>query len=226
MSAKLEVEHLAKTYTGRAEEVVVLRDVNLQMVGGDQAAILGPSGCGKSTLLHILGGLDHPTGGTLRVNGSNPFAGSEPELAKYRSQSVGFVFQDHHLLPQCSALENVLIPLLAGSGICADEEQHALDLLDRVGLSNRVNHRPSELSGGERQRVAIARALMNRPAMLLCDEPTGNLDRRSAEVITDLLLELHGHTHSILIVVTHSRELASRLARRYELSEGTLGLVN
>ncbi len=225
MTAKLEVEHLAKAYRGRAEEVVVLRDVNLQMTGGDQAAVVGPSGCGKSTLLHILGGLDHPTGGSLRVNGQDPFAGSEPELAKYRSQSVGFVFQDHHLLPQCSVLENVLVPLLAGPGIAAEDEQHALDLIDRVGLSSRVNHRPAELSGGERQRVAIARALMNRPAMLLCDEPTGNLDRRSAQNVTDLLLELHAQDHTILIVVTHSMELASRLAKRYELADGNLQLA-
>lgn len=225
MSATLSVEHVSKTYPGRAENLEILKDVNLAMRGGDAAAILGPSGSGKSTLLHILGALDRPTKGTVRVNGADAFAASERELARYRNRTVGFVFQDHHLLPQCSVLENVLVPTLAGGGTNREQEERARNLIHRVGLSARISHRPAELSGGERQRVAIARALMNRPLLLLCDEPTGNLDRRSAATVVDLILELHEEQKNILVVVTHGQELAARLPCRYEILDGVLSLA-
>ncbi|MFO0945512.1 MAG: ABC transporter ATP-binding protein [Planctomycetota bacterium] len=225
MSATLSVEHVSKVYRGRSEELAILRDVSFEMSGGDSAAILGPSGSGKSTLLHILGALDKPSTGTVRVNGADAFASSERELARFRNQTVGFIFQDHHLLPQCSILENVLIPTLAGGRTTRDHEERARDLISRVGLSERIRHRPAELSGGERQRVAIARALMNHPTLLLCDEPTGNLDRRSATTVVELLLELHDELKNILVVVTHGQELASRLPRRYELLDGCLALA-
>ena len=182
---------------------------------------MGPSGSGKSTLLHILGALDLPTSGSVSLDGVNPFELDEKALARFRNQTIGFVFQDHCLLPQCSVLENVLVPTLVSR--CANHTaDRARKLLDQVGLSDRIEHRPAELSGGEKQRVSLARALINEPLMLLCDEPTGNLDRNSAEVVASLLLELHANQNTILIVVTHSAELASRLPLRFELIEQRL----
>jgi lipoprotein-releasing system ATP-binding protein len=166
--------------------------------------------------------LDAPTSGEVTVNGVQPWKLSPKELARFRNRTVGFVFQDHHLLPQCTMLENVLIPALAETGVDRPLEQRAKDLLDRVGLSHRLNHRPAELSGGERQRAAVARALINRPALLLCDEPTGNLDRVSASSAADVLLELARDPEVILVVVTHSADLAQRMGRCYELKNGTL----
>src|SRR5687767_2078188 len=160
---------------------------------------MGPSGSGKSTLLHLLGTLDRPTHGTVRLDGADPFALPEPQLADFRNRSIGFVFQDHHLLPQCSVLENVLIPTLAGAK--ENLEGRARQLLERVGLSQRLDHRPAELSGGERQRVAVARALIHKPLLLLADEPTGNLDRKTAETIGQLLLDMHQQEKTMLIVV-------------------------
>lgn len=222
MAAKLEVRALTKTYPRGGEPLTVLAGVNLDLVAGDNAAIVGPSGSGKSTLLHILGGLDHPSGGTVRLADQDPFAGTERERARFRNRRVGFVFQDHHLLPQATVLENVLVPLLAAGPVGAAEEQWAEELLARVGLSERRGHRPAQLSGGERQRAALARALVTRPALLLCDEPTGNLDRRSARVVADLIIELQRATESILVIVTHSAELAARMNRRFELDDGVL----
>jgi lipoprotein-releasing system ATP-binding protein len=182
---------------------------------------MGPSGSGKSTLLHILGALDTPTSGSVTLDGASPFELDQKALARFRNQKVGFVFQDHCLLPQCSVLENVLIPTLVGES-ANNRTEYAVRLLDQVGLSERIDHRPAELSGGEKQRVALARALINEPLLLLCDEPTGNLDRKAAEVVAGLLLELHARQNTILVVVTHSVELASKLPVSYELIEHEL----
>src|SRR5215510_8572990 len=178
---------------------------------------MGPSGSGKSTLLHIIGALDPPTSGRVTLDGDDPYKLSEKELAAFRNERVGFVFQDHSLLPQCSVLENVLTPTLVGR-TNSDSVERARALLDQVGLSERLDHRPAELSGGEKQRAALARALINEPVLLLCDEPTGNLDHESAEVVASLLLELHAKKKTILVVVTHSSELAAKFPTRYEMA--------
>jgi lipoprotein-releasing system ATP-binding protein len=219
----LEVRDLHKSFRRGRETVEVLRGAELELAAGESAAITGPSGSGKSTLLQIVGTLDPPSSGTVRIGGVEPFSLSEPELARFRNRTVGFVFQEHHLLPQYSVLENVLIPTLPHPDTAGGDDaprERALELLDRVGLSHRLEHRPAELSGGERQRVAVARALINRPALLLCDEPTGSLDQATAGAVGDLLLELHHAEPTILIVVTHSLELAGRFERRYALREG------
>jgi lipoprotein-releasing system ATP-binding protein len=220
--AELDVRALSKAYPTRGEPLSVLRNVSLRMVSGDGLAVLGPSGCGKSTLLHILGTLEAPSSGTLAIDGQNPFALSAGQLSAFRNRRIGFVFQEHHLLPQCTALENVLLPLLPAGPVSADGEARARALLQRVGLADRLSHRPAELSGGERQRAAIARALICGPSIVLADEPTGNLDRATAAGVTDLLLELHAREQNILIVVTHSESLAARMARRVTLNAGML----
>jgi len=220
--SQLNVVNVTKEYPTRAEPLVVLRGCSLELSAGENAAILGPSGSGKSTLLYAIGTLDRPTAGRITLDGVDPFSLSEPELANFRNRQIGFVFQDHHLLPQCTVLENVLIPTLADASVTSEMVQRAERLLDRVGLSARREHRPAELSGGERQRVAIARALVHKPALLLADEPTGNLDRTTASQIGDLLLELQRDEGTMLLVVTHSMELASRFGRRVELNEGKL----
>jgi lipoprotein-releasing system ATP-binding protein len=217
----LKLADVNKYFGTEPRRVEVLRNISFEITGGQALAIMGPSGSGKSTLLHLIGTLEQPSSGNIEINQNNPFALPEPELAKFRNQVVGFVFQDHHLLPQYSVLENVLIPTLAFKNKDSPPEKHARELLDRVGLSSRLDHRPAELSGGERQRVAIARALINRPSLLLCDEPTGNLDRSTANTVTSLLFELYREEKNILIVVTHSLEIASRFDRRFELVEGT-----
>ena len=218
-SARLEVRDLDKVYEG-AQRLEVLRDVSFTLEPGEALAVTGPSGSGKSTLLHILGTLDRPTAGTVSIDGRDPFALPERELARFRNQTVGFVFQDHHLLPQYTVLENVLIPTLAFGRGGREGEQRALGLLERVGLSARLAHRPAELSGGERQRVAVARALIMGPRLLLCDEPTGNLDGKTAAAVADLLFDLHREEGDVLVVVTHSPEIAGRFARRVTLTEG------
>jgi lipoprotein-releasing system ATP-binding protein len=218
----LEVQHLCKDYPTRSGPLPVLRDLNLKVEKGEALAVMGPSGSGKSTLLHILGTLDPPSSGTVQLNGQDPFILSEPELADFRNRAIGFVFQDHYLLPQCSVLENVLIPTLVSKDNASEMESWARTLLERVGLSNRLEHRPAELSGGERQRVALARALIHRPSLLLADEPTGNLDRRSAQAVGQLLIDLHRQEQTILLVVTHSPELAKMFARRMEMIDGRL----
>jgi len=219
--SQLIADSIAKTFSSRGRELVILRGASLSLSGGESAAIMGPSGSGKSTLLNILGVLEPPTSGTVTLDGTNPFTLSDGEQAKFRNRRVGFVFQDHHLLPQCSALENVLLPTLAGDGSGSAAER-AKRLLGRVGLAEREDHRPAELSGGERQRVAIARALINQPAVLLADEPTGNLDRSAAEVVADLLLEIHREEGTILVIVTHSDKLAARFQHRWDLADGVL----
>lgn len=199
----------------------MLSGISLTLSRGEAAAIMGPSGSGKSTLLHILGTLDPPSAGSVRLDGVNPFELDEKALAQFRNHKIGFVFQDHCLLPQCSVLENVLVPTLVAEGGNQNNER-ARALLDQVGLSERLAHRPAELSGGEKQRVALARALINEPLLLLCDEPTGNLDRKSAESVASLLIELHQRQKTILIVVTHSAELAAKFPIRYEMVEQTI----
>jgi lipoprotein-releasing system ATP-binding protein len=220
--AKLLVENVVKEFPTPAEPLRVLSGVSLQMHSGENLAILGPSGSGKSTLLHIIGGLDRPTSGTVTLDGQDPFALDERALAHFRNRNIGFIFQDHHLLPQLNVLENVLLPTIAEGKPDEATIQRARDLLDRVGLSERLTHRPAELSGGERGRVAVARSLIRSPVLLLADEPTGNLDRRSASAVGELLLELQKQENTMLIVVTHSLELAALLSRRAELDDGKL----
>jgi lipoprotein-releasing system ATP-binding protein len=217
----LEVMNLSKAYPTPRGPLPVLSGISLKLSRGEAAAIMGPSGSGKSTLLHIIGALDTPTSGSVTLDGANPFELEERALAVFRNEKVGFVFQDHCLLPQCSVLENVLTPTLV-SRSRNDCTERARTLLNQVGLSDRLDHRPAELSGGEKQRVALARALINDPVLLLCDEPTGNLDRKAAEVVASLLLELHARQNTILVVVTHSIELASKLPISFELIERKL----
>jgi len=219
---QLSVENVTKEYSTRAEPLVVLRGVSLSLEPGENVAILGPSGCGKSTLLQIIGTLDQPTSGRVLLAGCNPLELDEPRLADFRSHKIGFVFQDHHLLPQCNVLENVLLPVMAAGDVDTAAIDRARTLLERVGLSGRLDHLPGELSGGERQRAAIARALVNRPALLLADEPTGNLDRATSGSVARLLLELQTQEQTMLVVVTHSLELAALFQRRLELNAGQL----
>lgn len=217
--SQLIVSGLKKHYETLDERVDVLRGISFRVQSGENLVITGPSGSGKSTLLHILGSLDHPTSGSIMIDDRDPFSLPEPELARFRNQFVGFVFQDHHLLPQYSVLENVLLPAAATSS-GAERKERALKLLDKVQLSHRLHHRPAEISGGERQRVAVARALINQPKLMLCDEPTGNLDAKTAQAVGSLLMELHQQERNILIGVTHSLELAGLFDRRFELQEG------
>lgn len=219
----LVVNDLSKQFSTRGEPLVVLRGVSLRLGPGENAAIVGPSGSGKSTLLSIVGGLEPPTGGCVELAGDDPWRLDPRRLARFRNTRVGFVFQDHYLLPQCSVMENVLLPTLASGGPSADSIERATMLLDRVGLTARREHRPAELSGGERQRAALARALINRPLLVLADEPTGNLDRAAAQNVAELLLELQRLENTILVAVTHSRRLADIMQRRWELADGRLG---
>jgi lipoprotein-releasing system ATP-binding protein len=216
----LVVENVRKEYPTRSGPLPVLAGVSLTLNLGEAVAITGPSGSGKSTLLHILGTLDVPTAGTVSLDGVNPFALPAGELARFRNRRVGFVFQDHHLLPQLSVLENVLVPTLVDPQ--PEDEKTATELLDRVGLSQRLTHRPAELSGGERQRVAVARALVRKPSLLLADEPTGNLDRTTAQAVGRLLLDLAQTGGAILIAVTHSTELADAFPKRLAMADGVL----
>ena len=220
--ADISLSGLSKDFTGVAGQLSILRNVDLSLNRGAALAVTGPSGSGKSTLLYIVGLLDELTAGKVEILGSDPASMSESELAKFRNEHMGFIFQDHHLLPQCTVLENVLIPLLAGKGVTDADEQRAHELLKRVGLTDRVTHRPAQLSGGERQRVAVCRALVNQPEILLADEPTGNLDRATADSVGDLLLELSREQNVLLICVTHSPELAGRFSQHMELRDGRL----
>ena len=218
----LNVANLSKEYPSPRGALTVLSGVSFSLAPGDAAAIMGPSGSGKSSLLYLLGALEPPTSGAVTLDGVDPFQLSAAALADFRNQSVGFVFQDHCLLPQCTVLENVLIPTLVATGRTGDDTERARPLVDRVGLTDRIDHRPGELSGGERQRVAVARALVREPRLLLCDEPTGNLDRASADLVVSLLLDLHRQHHGILIVVTHSAQIAARFPIQFELVDSRL----
>ncbi len=223
-SATLVVRDIYKEYPTPTDPLVVINEVSFEMNRGESLVIMGPSGSGKSTLLYMLGTLEIPTRGSMEVNSRNPLTLNETDLAAFRNEQVGFIFQEHHLLPQCSALENVLIPTMAPCSAQSPTEakQRALSLLERVGLSERIDHRPAELSGGERQRIAIARALVNKAPLILADEPTGNLDRHTADAVADLMLELHSEENTILIAVTHSLELAARFPQKAELTDGKL----
>ena len=221
----LKVANLSKEYPTPRGALAVLSDVSFSLAPGDAAAIMGPSGSGKSSLLYVLGALEPPTSGTVTLDGRDPFQLPAAQLAAFRNESVGFVFQDHCLLPQCTVLENILIPTLVAPGRDGDgrgDTDRARRLVEQVGLGARIDHRPGELSGGERQRVAIARALVRGPHLLLCDEPTGNLDRASAEQVASLLLDLHRQQQGILIVVTHSAPLAANFPIRFELVDRQL----
>lgn len=220
---RLEVTNVSKEYTTPAGALTVLSNVNLSLGRGDAAAIMGPSGTGKSTLLYVLGALETPSSGTVTLADKNVFGMSPAGLATFRGSEIGFVFQDHCLLPQCSVLENILLPTLV-----APSDQYvtrAHELVKEVGLLERMDHRPAQLSGGEKQRVAIARALIRNPGLVVCDEPTGNLDEATASTVVDLLLALHKQQNNILIVVTHSSKVASRFPLRFELSGGQLHRV-
>jgi lipoprotein-releasing system ATP-binding protein len=217
----LDANHLSKSYPAPAGELTVLRDVTLSLSPGDAACVMGPSGSGKSTLLYILGGLEPPTSGTVQLDGKDPYALSADALAAFRNHDVGFVLQDHCLLPQCTVLENVLVPTLVGEPD-ATAPDRARALLDQVGLGDRLHHRPGELSGGEKQRAAIARALIRKPRLILCDEPTGNLDAETASTVADLLISLHAKQQAIMVLVTHSEALGSRFTRRWTMNRGVL----
>jgi lipoprotein-releasing system ATP-binding protein len=220
----LEVKNVSKHYAAPGGAVHILSEVTLSLPRGSAIAVMGPSGSGKSTLLYILGALEPPSSGAVMLDSQNPFLLAERAQAAFRNRKIGFVFQDHCLLPQCSVLENVLVPTLVAPA--GDHETCARKLLDRVGLSHRLNHLPGELSGGEKQRVAIARALIRDPLLVLCDEPTGNLDRDSAGMVASLLLELHRERAGILVVVTHSQELAMKMSQVYRLSDGRLHRID
>jgi len=222
----VELIELTKDYgeAGRTTGLHVLKGISLKIAKGQSLVIVGASGCGKSTLLNIIGGLDHPTSGRVLLDGQDLATVGDHELAKIRNREVGFVFQLHHLLPQCTVLENVLIPTLAGREGLATKavRARAERLLDRVGLKDRMDHRPGELSGGQRQRVAVARALINEPKLLLADEPTGSLDEATSDGIAELLVQLNRDDGVTVVVVTHSQKLASRLGRVMELADGKL----
>jgi len=221
-AAALRVQDLHKSFSNGDETVVVLDGISFELRKNEAVAITGPSGSGKSTLLHLLGALDTPTSGTIEIDGASAFDLEEKDLARFRNQTLGFIFQEHHLLPQYTVLENVLLPTLAFPPAPETAEATALELLERVGLSHRLGHRPTQLSGGERQRAAVARALIQSPKVVLCDEPTGNLDRANADAVAKLLFELHRDAGNVLIVVTHNQELAERFERRLDLADGKL----
>ena len=222
----LVLDHVTKQYPTPLGPLTVLADVAFSLQPGEAAAITGPSGSGKSSLLYMLGALEPPSSGTVMLGGTNPFTLGEKALAEFRNRRIGFVFQDHCLLPQCTVLENVLVPTIVASAAerhqAGDLRARAETLLGQVGLAPRLDHRPAQLSGGEKQRAAIARALIHNPELLLCDEPTGNLDQTSATTVAELLLELHRATRNILIVVTHSERLAEQFPTQFGIDGGRL----
>ena len=220
----ISLKNLSKSYQTPGETIQVLTDLNLTLEPGDTASIVGPSGCGKSTLLNLLGALDRPTSGSIIIDGQDIANFTDPQASAFRNHSLGFIFQQHHLLPQLTVLENVLIPRLAGDWTepASTTEQRARQLLETVGLSHRLNHLPWQLSGGEKLRTAVARALINQPKLILADEPTGSLDPTSTETIADLLLNLNQTQNVTLIVVTHNMALAQRMGKTFELKNGKL----
>ena len=220
----ISVRHLSKSYQTPGETIRVLDHLDLTLAAGETAAIVGPSGCGKSTLLNLLGALDRPTSGSIEIGGQDISTLTEEQAATFRNHSLGFVFQQHHLLPQLTVLENVLVPRLAGDWRepAADTEQRALGLLKTVGLTDRLRHLPWQLSGGEKLRAAVARALINQPKLILADEPTGSLDPASTDTIADLLLDLNRIQGVTLVVVTHNAALARRMSKTFELHNGKL----
>ena len=220
-SVLLRISKICKSFEHIHHTISVLQDVSFEVVQCQSLVMTGPSGSGKSTLLHLIGALDKPSSGEIEINGISLLNLSALELAKFRNKTIGFVFQDHHLLPQYSVLENVLIPTMAFKNMRPNSQKRAIDLLEKIGLADRISHRPAELSGGERQRVAIARALINQPSIILCDEPTGNLDHATANTVTSLLFDLHQTEQNILVVVTHNRDLEHRFDRRFVFKENS-----
>ena len=222
MSSVLDCSQLARTFSEGKEVLHILRDINLSITTGERVAIMGTSGSGKSTLLHLLGGLDEPTAGEVRISGVPVARLGSAQLGRLRNSKLGFVYQFHHLLPEFTALENVAMPLLVGGSDPAEAGKQAEQMLERVGLSARLTHKPGELSGGERQRTAVARALVTHPQCILADEPTGNLDRHNAEQVFKLMLELNQEYGASLLVVTHDTSLAGRMDRVLYLQDGCL----
>jgi lipoprotein-releasing system ATP-binding protein len=221
----LNVSRVGKHYPTPRGPLTVLSDVTFSLSPGEAAAITGPSGSGKSSLLYMLGALEPPSQGLVTLDGQNPFELTPAALADFRNARIGFVFQDHCLLPQCTLLENVLVPTLVARANGSDDAARARACLEQVGLGERLDHRPGELSGGEKQRAAIARALVRQPRLVLCDEPTGNLDHASATTVASMLLDLHARQRNILIVVTHSERLAAQFPIRFDISDGKLRCI-
>ncbi|WP_026841540.1 ABC transporter ATP-binding protein [Citrifermentans bremense] len=222
MSSLLEVKNLYKSYGEALAKVEVLKGIDLTVEPGDTIAMVGPSGAGKSTLLHIMGTIDRPTSGEVLFDGESIFALGDQPLASFRNRSIGFVFQFHHLLPEFTALENVMMPLLIGGEKRSKVEGRARQLLHDVGLAHRVTHRPGELSGGEQQRVAIARALVRQPRLLLADEPTGNLDMKTSHEVHELLYSIQRSTGITLVIVTHNEQLAAGMNRTIRVVDGRI----
>jgi lipoprotein-releasing system ATP-binding protein len=220
----LQANKVSKDYSVAGTQLKVLADIDLAAESGSAVSIIGPSGSGKSTLLYAIGALEPPTAGSVTLDGEDPYAMDAAALAAFRNRKIGFVFQDHHLLPQCNVIENVLIPTLVAPPDTSAETR-ARDLLGQVGLSSRIHHHPHELSGGEKQRVALARALIMQPRLVLCDEPTGNLDRDSTETIISLIMEIHQRQKNILVVVTHNLEVAGKFDRQYRLADAHLNRI-
>ncbi|HCX3516566.1 TPA: lipoprotein-releasing ABC transporter ATP-binding protein LolD [Legionella pneumophila] len=218
----LTSQKLCKSYHDGTSTVEVLKGVDLAITKGDRIAIIGPSGSGKSTLLHLLGGLDKPTSGLITLGNVNWQKINEKQRCQLRNQQLGFVYQFHHLLPEFTALENVMMPLLLAGMAVKDAEEKAINMLEQVGLKPRLTHKPAQLSGGERQRVAIARALVHQPHCVLADEPTGNLDEATASKVFDLMLELNKKMNTALVIVTHDQRIAERMDRVLVLHEGSL----
>ena len=218
----LEVKALSKSFSDGELQVDVLKNVNLQISAQEKVAIVGASGSGKSTLLHLLGGLDAATSGEVVLCGQHLNKVSDNQRGELRNRYLGFIYQFHHLLPEFTALENVCMPLLVRDLIVGEVKQQAIEMLARVGLADRLQHKPSELSGGERQRVAIARALITQPKIILADEPTGNLDSKTAANVTEIMMELNAELHTAIILVTHDMSIAAKMNTLYELRDGEL----
>jgi lipoprotein-releasing system ATP-binding protein len=218
----LAADHVSKSFAGPAGSLTVLDDVSFSLRPGDRMAVMGPSGSGKSTLLAILGALDEPSKGTVLLDGVDPFAGTATSRAAFRNRRIGFVFQEHHLLAGCSAIDNVIVPALATGRVTPEIVARGRRLLEHVGLGERLGHRPGELSGGERQRVALARALILSPRLILADEPTGQLDATTAAQVTDMLVELTIEAGGMLVVVTHAEPVATRVGTVRRLVDGRL----
>lgn len=218
--ADLETHNLVKEFHSSSEPLRILDEVSVELNRGENLAVLGPSGSGKSTFLHIVGTLEPATSGSVNLLGTDPTGFSQTQLARFRSENIGFVFQEHHLLPQLTALENVLVPLVAAGAVTDELADRAKTLLEAVGLADRMQHRPAKLSGGERQRVAVARSLIREPVLVLADEPTGSLDQKNADIIGSLLLEMQQRHNTILICVTHSDRLAESFDRNVRIENG------